>query len=253
MGIKHIAMLSGGRDSSAMVLHMLSTGKKLDYIIFTDTGQEFNLMYDYLKKFDKYIRKKYGIGITYLKPKKTFEDWIFGKITRGDRKGWTRGLPLITTPCYWKRESKVNPFTIFMKKKKITDYKLYIGYTYSERQRASKIDKTQVYPLIEAKMCEADVDRLLQKVKLENPLYKSFSRTGCACCPYQSLQAYYTVWKNFKPTWYYMRGIEDKLQKLDDVVNDRWQRSHTLAELEDRFKTESHWTDIPEKACECAI
>lgn len=250
---KHILMLSGGRDSTAMCELMLSQGKKIDYIIFTDTGQEFSLMYEYLKKVDKRFRKVYGIGITYLRTGDTFDDWVFGKITRGERIGAVRGLPLTTVPCFWKRESKVNPVARFIKKKKIFRYKTYIGYTYSEQERMSTIDENMRYPLIEAKMCEADVDRLLESVDLVNPLYELFSRTGCAICPYQSLQAYYTVWKNFKDTWQYMVDIEDRLHKLDDVINKRWHVRFKLSELEKRFLTETHWTDVPAKACECAI
>lgn len=38
--MKHIAMLSGGRDSTAMVIKMLQEGMPLDYIVFTDTQNE---------------------------------------------------------------------------------------------------------------------------------------------------------------------------------------------------------------------
>ncbi len=38
------ANLSGGRDSSAMVVKWLENGNELDYIIFCDTGFEFDEM-----------------------------------------------------------------------------------------------------------------------------------------------------------------------------------------------------------------
>ena len=56
----YIAMLSGGRDSTAMVDILLRDNEPLDYIIFSDTTLEFPEMYEYLKKFDKYIQEKYG-------------------------------------------------------------------------------------------------------------------------------------------------------------------------------------------------
>ena len=46
--MKYIAMLSGGRDSTAMVFEMLDSGTTLDYIIFTNTESEFPEMYKYL-------------------------------------------------------------------------------------------------------------------------------------------------------------------------------------------------------------
>jgi len=46
--MKHIASISGGQDSTAMTVRMLELGMPLDYIIFCDTGNEFDDMYDYL-------------------------------------------------------------------------------------------------------------------------------------------------------------------------------------------------------------
>ena len=61
--MKQIAMLSGGQDSSAMTLRMLELGMKIDYIIFCDTGLEFQEMYDYINKLDSFFQRKYGIKI----------------------------------------------------------------------------------------------------------------------------------------------------------------------------------------------
>ena len=43
------ANLSGGRDSSAMVVKWLELGNNIDYILFCDTGYEFAEMYGKLK------------------------------------------------------------------------------------------------------------------------------------------------------------------------------------------------------------
>lgn len=39
--MKYIAMLSGGRDSTAMVFKLLEEKRPLDYIIFTDTEKVY--------------------------------------------------------------------------------------------------------------------------------------------------------------------------------------------------------------------
>ena len=51
------ANLSGGRDSSAMVVKYLESGNTLDYVIFCDTGFEFEEMYEYIDKLDLYLQK----------------------------------------------------------------------------------------------------------------------------------------------------------------------------------------------------
>ena len=251
---KHIAMISGGRDSSAMVIYMLENGMELDHIIFTDTLHEFPFMYDYIKKFNKFLNKTYGKHIEILTPKDSFKHWVFGKVTRGERKGMIRGLPMITVVCFWKRQSKVRPFEKFLKDNNIVDYVQYIGYTYSELKRAKVNDMSQQFPLIDAKICEADVDRILDRVGMVNPLYEHFSRTGCSMCPYQSEKSLYTLWKNYPKEWKYMKKIEKKLSKLDNVVNRTWKIDKRLKEYEKSFVINAKGlSDVPDKSCECAI
>jgi len=255
MSKKYIAMISGGRDSTAMVEVLLKNKEPLDYIIFTDTNQEFPFMYEYLDKVDQYLWWEYNKRITFLQPKATFESWVFGIVSRGERKGMTRGLPMMTVPCFWKRESKVYNFDRFLKEEKITDYIQYIGYTYSERKRAQVTDEKQRFPLIEHKLCEADVDRILEDIDLVNPLYEHFSRTGCAMCPYQSDKSLFTLWKHYNDVWQYMRRIETHLLGMGNVVNPVWKiGDKKLEDLEKLFKSGNHaFTDVPDKACECAI
>ena len=104
-----IVMLSYGKDSTVMLDKMIRSGVNIDHIIFCDTLWEFDKLHKYKARYDEYLRNRYGYEVITLKPSTTFEDWIFGKITRGEKKGHIRGLPLITIPCYWKRESKQKP------------------------------------------------------------------------------------------------------------------------------------------------
>ena len=71
--IKHIVSLSGGKDSTAMLLRMLEEGMPVDIILFCDTGLEFEGMYHHIDKLEKYI----GIPITRLKSAQPFEYLFF--------------------------------------------------------------------------------------------------------------------------------------------------------------------------------
>ena len=64
----HVASLSGGKDSTAMLLRMVEEGWPIDHILFCDTGLEFPEMYDHIDKLEAYI----GIPITRLKAEKPF-------------------------------------------------------------------------------------------------------------------------------------------------------------------------------------
>jgi len=249
-------MLSGGRDSTAMIFYMLENNYPLDYIIFTDTESEFPEMYLYLNKVEKRIMAMFGRKIIRVKHKRgeTFEDWCLGFITRGPRKGMIRGLPMVTQPCYWKRESKVYPFENFLKEKGITNYVQYIGYTYSEIERSKVKDKNQRFPLIEMKKCEADIDKKLLEINLVNPLYKNFERTGCYFCPYQKLRSFFLLWKLHPERWEYMTQLENKLNFIDNVINPQWNIRYSMEEMTKAFKSGEILYEVEApQACECSI
>jgi len=253
---KYVAMLSGGRDSTAMVEYILSKGMPLDYIITADTLHEFPQMYEYLDKFEKYLQDKYGMSITRVEPSRTFEDWVFGKITRGERKGMIRGLPKVLSPCWWTREAKIIPVHKWIDKN-LDGYEIieYIGYTYSELKRSKVKATNQIYPLIDARLCEADVDKILESIDMVNPLYEFYDRTGCYFCIKQGMRARYVLYKKYPEQWEYMKGIEEKLQSMDNVLNDRWFMEYTLLEHEEVFNngTHKHLRVEAPKSCECNI
>lgn len=159
-----IANLSGGRDSSAMVVKWLELGNKLDYIIFCDTGFEFKEMYKYIEKLDLYLQREFNKSITYLNKggkenlndcSTILETWAFHKpITKGDKKGLKRGLPKVLGLSYCTRESKANPTKRFVQERVKNKWLVtcLIGYTYNEVEegRVSNLDYaiTQ-YPLHE--------------------------------------------------------------------------------------------------------
>ena len=65
----HIVSLSGGKDSTAMLLRMLEEGMPVDIILFCDTGLEIEGRYHHIDKLEKYI----GRSITRLKSDYDFE------------------------------------------------------------------------------------------------------------------------------------------------------------------------------------
>ena len=70
---KYIVSLSGGKDSTAMLLRLIEEGRQVDDILFCDTGLEFPEMYEHLKKLEQYICRP----ITILKADHSFEYYFF--------------------------------------------------------------------------------------------------------------------------------------------------------------------------------
>ena len=119
---KHIVCFSGGKDSAAMLLRMIEMEMQVDLVLFADTGKEFPQLYAYVDRMEKYITSL-GIEFRRVAPEKTWDDWFFGKVTRGKMEGQQRGWPLMFFHCYWSRESKFQPYIVSKVIKMIADSK----------------------------------------------------------------------------------------------------------------------------------
>lgn len=71
----HAVSLSGGKDSTCLLLLMIERGMPIDIVLNTDTGMEFPEMYDHLAKLDEYLYRERGLHITTLRHPKGFE-WL---------------------------------------------------------------------------------------------------------------------------------------------------------------------------------
>lgn len=71
----HAVSLSGGKDSTAMLLLMIEYGLPIDIVLVADTGMEFPEMYEHLKQLDNYLYLKRGLHLTTLCHSKGFE-WL---------------------------------------------------------------------------------------------------------------------------------------------------------------------------------
>ena len=70
---KYVLSLSGGKDSTAMLLRLLEENRPVDLILFCDTGLEFPQMYEHLDRLEAYI----GRPIIRLKAKHDFEYYFY--------------------------------------------------------------------------------------------------------------------------------------------------------------------------------
>ena len=59
----YIVSFSGGKDSTAMLLHLLELGEPIDEILFCDTTMEFPEMYVHIEK----VKKDINIGYIPIK------------------------------------------------------------------------------------------------------------------------------------------------------------------------------------------
>lgn len=58
MSVYNVVSLSGGKDSTAMLLMMLERGMRVDEVVSADTGMEFPAMDKHLRRVEEYTESR---------------------------------------------------------------------------------------------------------------------------------------------------------------------------------------------------
>jgi 3'-phosphoadenosine 5'-phosphosulfate sulfotransferase (PAPS reductase)/FAD synthetase len=239
---------------------LLKNKHPVDYIVFNDTLNEFDEMYQYIDKVDQYFQDRYKMKITRLLPntKRNFKTSMFRIRSRGERKGQVAGLRSPSDPfCEWRRDAKIGSFEKWAKQ--FEEYKVYIGITTDETHRCDRT-KNFIYPLIdEFRMNENDCKQYLINQDMENPLYRHFNRTGCANCHYQSDKDLYMLWKHYPKHWKFFVETEKEMADKNTEFK-RWFSGYRSCEdMEQMFMHKEKqgslfdFSDEPLKDCFCKI
>lgn len=95
-----IVSLSGGKDSTAMLLHMIELNEPINEVLTCDTGMEFPAMYEHLDRLYKIIHDK-GIKLTVLKNENSFY-YLMAKVPiQSDKYGEHYGYGWPSTTVRW--------------------------------------------------------------------------------------------------------------------------------------------------------
>jgi len=216
--MNNIVSLSGGKDSTAMLLMMLEKKIKVDYIIFFDTGWDFPEMIKHIDKLEKYIDRE----IVRLKPRKRFEE-LFAR--------W--GFPSMKNR--WCTREKVNAINKFCRQYK--PYIQWIGFSFDEVKRIRRTIG-YCYPLVDWKITEEDALKYcLEKGFNWSGLYERIKRVSCWNCPLQTLKQLKVLWKYFPEYW---------KELLEMQKQSKWQFriDYTLEQLDERFRREESYYQL---------
>lgn len=226
--ILHVVSLSGGKDSTAMLLRMVEEGWPIDHILFCDTGLEFPEMYDHINKLEAYI----GISITRLKSEKSFEYYFFEHSPK-------RRNPALSGNKGFSWAGPRNRWCTAVLKTRVIDAYLaklakgceviqYIGIAVDEPGRI----RDKHYPLAEWGMTEADCLAFCKERGFDwGGLYDIFSRVSCWCCPLQSHEELRRLRTHFPELW-------KKLMEWDERTWRTFLKNYSVRQLDIRFAFE---------------
>ena len=237
----HVVSLSGGKDSTAMLLRMLEEGMRVDIILFCDTGLEVPAMYEHLDKLERDI----GRPITRIRSFHTFEYYLTQKEilvkhkkNAGQRNyrgyGWSGPLNRWCT-----KELKTIPREKFLRQlQEHYDIIEYVGLAADEGYRFERENNQKPncrHPLVDWGMTEADcLQYCYDRGYTWGGLYKQFSRVSCWCCPLQPLAELRILYKSYPELW-------AQLKEWDKRTWRKFKTNYSVEELEARFDFEEQW------------
>lgn len=213
----HSVSLSGGKDSTAMLLLMLEKGMPIQKVLFADTGMEFPEMYEHLKKVDDFLFSERGIHITVLKHPRGFEYMMFDEpkskpssIERRKRDGLpTRGNGWPGIRVRWcTGQLKTHLISKEVNRLKgVYSAVHYVGIAFDERQRC----KEERYPLVEWKITEAQALQICYKKGFDfGGLYEVYHRASCWCCPFQRIGELRKLRKYHPDLWERLKVLDKR-------------------------------------------
>lgn len=234
--MKFIVNLSGGKDSTAMLLMLLERDYPIDYIIYADTGKDFPQMQKHLEKLSIYIAEnypQYNSKIYVLRDSRTFDYYMFEHIkTRGKNKG-KRGYGWATMRARWCTSNlKTSVIEKWVKYKcPNEDYIHYVGIAADEPSRL-KDDKHKSYPLAQWGVTESEALTYCYNKGFDwDGLYNHFDRVSCWCCPLKNL-------KELKALYQYYPDLWERLKEMDKRAYNQFRADYSVEELEKKFKQE---------------
>lgn len=243
----HAASFSGGKDSTAMVLHMIERGDHLDEVLCCDTTMEFSAMYRHIEKVRKVVEAA-GIKFTILRPPYDFEYYL----TQYDVENRKPDSDFYGVPGYgwaghlsrWCTKTLKTAIINHHLQELREEYEViqYIGIASDEDyrlEREQNQDPNHRYPLREWGWSE---DRALRycydKGYYWEGLYElkrnpktGKARVSCWCCPLQSYEDLRILRQHFPGLW-------ERLLDLDSRQCKKFQHGYTVADFDRRFDLE---------------
>jgi 3'-phosphoadenosine 5'-phosphosulfate sulfotransferase (PAPS reductase)/FAD synthetase len=202
---KQIVNLSGGKDSTAMLLMMLERGEPITKVVYVDLGWDFPAMQDHIGKLQSdtglsFVRLDIGEQIRYNFAERPVNS---KKVPPHNGYGWA------WPGCRWCTSLKTKAINKYLKENEY-DYSC-IGIAVGEERRV-KDAKKQRYPLIEYGVTEKEALLYCRNRGYDwSGLYDVFDRVSCFCCPFQKRVELINLKKYYPELYERMREMDSQL------------------------------------------
>ena len=231
-----VVSLSGGKDSTAMLLMMLEKNIPVHSAVFFDTGWEFPQMHEHIDKLESMV----DVPIVRLKPDRPFEYWMYDHMVIGKNGDVTRkGCGWPSPIRRWCTRSKVRTIEKYIRS--INGAVSCVGFAADEIKRVKSNHINKRFPLIEWGITE---EKALQycydKGFFWGGLYTHFDRVSCFCCPLQKLGDLRRLRKHYPDLWARMLDMDSRVTQKNKGFRDY----ATVQDMENRFAQEERQLEL---------
>ena len=242
----HAVSLSGGKDSSALLLLMMEKEMPIDCVLYADTGMEFPEMEAHIAKLDDLLYRERGIHIITLRHPHGFE-WMMFDIPQQKKRAIERriamGQPLTgygwpgMTVRWCTGQLKTHLIAKEVNRlKKEKNALHYVGIAADEPARI----KDEIYPLVEWGITEAQALKICYDRGFDwNGLYEIYHRCSCWCCPFQRIGELKNLRCYHPELWARLRELDKRaLDQFGHSALGRFKDNWNVEQLEHRFAAE---------------
>jgi 3'-phosphoadenosine 5'-phosphosulfate sulfotransferase (PAPS reductase)/FAD synthetase len=212
---RHILMLSGGKDSTALAIYMRGRVPEMEYV-FCDTDKELPETYEYLTKLEYFLGKK----IERLRDDRGFDHWlhVYGGYLPSSNMRWCTKM------------LKIKPFEKYVGDDEVM---MYVGIRADEDRAAyvsTKPNIKTVMPFKDDGLDINDVQRILEESGIGLPSYYDWrTRSGCYFCFFQRRAEWVGLLERHPDLFEKAKAYE----KIDEEAGERytWNGKESLEEL----------------------
>lgn len=243
------AAVSGGKDSTAMLLLMLEKGMPIDATFYADTGMEFPEMQKHMEKLDELLFRERGLHITTLRHPRGFEWMMFeepkvrpSSLEKRDKMGvpaYGNGWPgPLVRWCTGQLKTKLMDKALNQLKGE-WDAVQYVGIAADEAHRC-KDGKSKRYPLVEWGITEAQALQICYDRGFDwDGLYKIYNRCSCWCCPLQRISELRKLRQYHPDLWNRLLDMDRRAIGMFGVTPlGRFKERWSVEQLDKRFAAE---------------
>lgn len=242
----HAVSLSGGKDSTAMLLLMIERGMPIDMVLSADTGMEFPEMYAHLAKLDDHLYRERGLHITTLRHPQGFEYLMFDEpkqkpksLENRARLGippYGNGWPGIRVRwCTGQLKTHLISKEVNRLKGELGALH-YVGIAADEAWRC----KDEQYPLVDWGITEVQALQACYDHGFDfGGLYEIYHRASCWCCPFQRIDELRKLRKYHPELWARLMEMDNRARaQFGPGPLGQFKKSWSVERLEARFAKE---------------